>query len=767
MLAVFGMLRRVAHRQVILIPALVMPVALAGSVILGLLLGLGTLQAGSAPFAGTTALKAAAAGGRGMLPGGGSALPVSTVTWQPTAYAGTSDGNLAPAMHPTDPMRALLGGPLPLLYTTDSGASWHSAIGLSGLGQGVPVWLPGGGNGQSALQVSLSQGAPQESLTPGPTGSALNISRSTDSGVHWAAPITLTLPGLSENLPHLWADANPSSPHYGRIYLTLTMLDAARTGSFDTVGVLFSTDQGATWSTPVGLVDPTEFAQGMNYNAFASAAIQPDGAVVVAWHRGTCCRTITNVPNKVMWSRSTDGGITFPVSGTIATVPVSQSLEYNSMSPGGYFRWTPAPNIAADPVDGTLYSVWLAYRQPNTPTSAAIYLSRSTDNGASWSAPVVVDNNGPYIFQFVPWVQVSPDHAVHVTYQAATSVVDVIGHFYIQSTDRGATWSTPFALSLQGHINGAVQGDFQATSLGGYNGSQGTILTSWEDELGTGVRSGTFPLGGGTPSPTSTPTHAPTNTSTRTATPALPTFTSTIAPPSSTPVPPSPTPRPPTSTVGASPTTCAISFSDVPSGSTFYPYVRCLACRGIVAGYPDGTFRPNNNVTRGQISKMVSNAAGFVDSIPSDRQTYQDVPHSNLFWVWIERLTQHSVMSGYGCGGAGEPCVPPHNRPYFRWAANATRAQLSKIDSNAAGYGENHTEQTFEDVPPSHPFYIWVQRMASRGIVGGYQCGSPGEPCIPPQDRPYFRPYNSVTRGQAAKIVSNTFYPECRTPGSR
>jgi hypothetical protein len=40
------------------------------------------------------------------------------------------------------------------------------------------------------------------------------------------------------------------------------------------------------------------------------------------------------------------------------------------------------------------------------------------------------------------------------------------------------------------------------------------------------------------------------------------------------------------------PTACSIQFSDVPEGSTFYAYIRCLACRGVVSGYADGTFRP-------------------------------------------------------------------------------------------------------------------------------------------------------------------------------
>ena len=117
-------------------------------------------------------------------------------------------------------------------------------------------------------------------------------------------------------------------------------------------------------------------------------------------------------------------------------------------------------------------------------------------------------------------------------------------------------------------------------------------------------------------------------------------------------------------------------------------------------------------------------------------------------------------MSGYQCGGPGEPCI--NSMPYFRPFANATRGQTSKIVSNAAGFKEEPTAQTFEDVPTTHTFYREIQRLASRGIMAGYPCGGPGEPCL--SGRPYFRPQNNVTRGQSAKIVANTFFPVCQTP---
>jgi hypothetical protein len=197
--------RRDAPRRTALLPSLG---ALLGSA------GLALLWALAPPPAATAAAGAPAAASIADR-GAPAAHRVSAITWGPTVNVGSAySADMAPALHPTDPLRALLGGPLPLRYTTDGGASWLSAVGQAGLSQAAPVWISGG-DGQSALQVSLAQVSPGASLTPGPTGNALNFARSTDSGAHWSVPVTMTIPGIAENLPHLWADANPASPTLG------------------------------------------------------------------------------------------------------------------------------------------------------------------------------------------------------------------------------------------------------------------------------------------------------------------------------------------------------------------------------------------------------------------------------------------------------------------------------------------------------------------------------------------------------------------------
>lgn len=128
--------------------------------------------------------------------------------------------------------------------------------------------------------------------------------------------------------------------------------------------------------------------------------------------------------------------------------------------------------------------------------------------------------------------------------------------------------------------------------------------------------------------------------------------------------------------------------------------------------------------------------------------------------MYIERVASRRIISGYLCGGAGEPC-DANNRPYFRPGANATRGQISKIVSNSAKMSDAPTTQTFADVPPVHTFYVGIERLAMHDMMSGYPCGGPGEPCSS-DNKPYFRPSNNATRGQASKIIANTFYPNCQ-----
>ena len=191
---------------------------------------------------------------------------------------------------------------------------------------------------------------------------------------------------------------------------------------------------------------------------------------------------------------------------------------------------------------------------------------------------------------------------------------------------------------------------------------------------------------------------------------------------------------------------CAADFTDTPANNTFFDYITWMVCHGYVTGYPDGTFRPNNNVTRGQLMKMVVNAAGWAINTTGGPH-FVDVPTTNTFYPYVETGYNHGVIGGYPCGGPGEPCPGT----YFRPNNNITRSQLSKVIALAKAYPLlNPATPTFADVAPGSTFYQYVETVAAHSLVLGYPCGNPGEPC----PGTYFRPVNSATRGQVSKIVT-------------
>jgi hypothetical protein len=115
------------------------------------------------------------------------------------------------------------------------------------------------------------------------------------------------------------------------------------------------------------------------------------------------------------------------------------------------------------------------------------------------------------------------------------------------------------------------------------------------------------------------------------------------------------------------------TFRDVPPTDPFYTYIETAHQHGIISGYSCGPgcleFRPGNNVTRGQVCKIVVLAEGWTLYCPPTA-TFTDVPVGDPFYCYIETAYQHGIISGYSCGTG---CLE------FRPGNNATRGQLSKI----------------------------------------------------------------------------------------
>lgn len=106
-------------------------------------------------------------------------------------------------------------------------------------------------------------------------------------------------------------------------------------------------------------------------------------------------------------------------------------------------------------------------------------------------------------------------------------------------------------------------------------------------------------------------------------------------------------------------------FTDVPNDHPFYQYIMTAWQNNIISGYSDGTFRPYNNVTRGQISKIAVESARMED-MSTNTPSFSDVPTSHTFYRYIETAFANGILNGYADGT-------------FRPDADATRGQITKI----------------------------------------------------------------------------------------
>jgi len=174
-------------------------------------------------------------------------------------------------------------------------------------------------------------------------------------------------------------------------------------------------------------------------------------------------------------------------------------------------------------------------------------------------------------------------------------------------------------------------------------------------------------------------------------------------------------------------------FTDV-DGYWAADYVDFLYTSGVTTGYEDGTFRPDQKISRQQFAVMLYRYLGLRE------EDYANVvlPFADLDKIGTYALPAIRALYSEGIinGSAGKD-----GRLYFNPNNSLTRAQAATMIGRTQEKGYATVELTFTDaekVPAYATFYI--RTMAAQGVIGGYQDGS-------------FKPNNPITRGQMAKIL--------------
>lgn len=147
-----------------------------------------------------------------------------------------------------------------------------------------------------------------------------------------------------------------------------------------------------------------------------------------------------------------------------------------------------------------------------------------------------------------------------------------------------------------------------------------------------------------------------------------------------------------------------------------------------MTGYPDGSFLPNNNMTRAEVTAMF---ARLMKEKMDDNQNYasdfSDVDDSMWFANYVGYMQKFNVINGYEDGT-------------FRPNNSITRAEFVTIACRfVKNMGNNSSE--FNDITPEHWAYPYVSFAAVNNWVTGYEDGS-------------FKPESTITRAEAVVIVN-------------
>lgn len=330
------------------------------------------------------------------------------------------------------------GVPLVGLYRSiDAGVNWINTL--------LPI--PPGFTGAEAPYVAY--GFPNLFIVvahafPGNAAGTVIVYRSTDSGATFSAPIIVNQgygTFINNDATSVRIDRAQKSPYQGNVYLSYTRQTNI---DFNGNSIAFyqrSTDEGLTWDnpTPMSNVDDTTTERPFK-------AVDLNGNVFFAWI------TAAPSPTNFYIRRSFDGGATFGPSIVVSPVTfVPSPLPV----PGYAFRCLTFPAIAADTslnplTSNTIYAVW----QDNRLGYADIFMSKSQNQGTTWSTPKSVTNATSGSQNFFPAIDVSSQTgAVKIIYYSNQQDGFLLNVYVAESNDGGATFTNSLVTTAPSNPN--------------------------------------------------------------------------------------------------------------------------------------------------------------------------------------------------------------------------------------------------------------------------------------------------------------------------
>lgn len=159
------------------------------------------------------------------------------------------------------------------------------------------------------------------------------------------------------------------------------------------------------------------------------------------------------------------------------------------------------------------------------------------------------------------------------------------------------------------------------------------------------------------------------------------------------------------------------------------PVINTEYTKPYASGYDDGSFLPNNNITRGELAAMIARLS-YGDDLPDGmyQASFPDVDSDAWFNKYIGYLEDKDVLSGYEDGT-------------FRPMDTITRGEISAVIERAQRYDLISYNGIFTDVTENDWAKDYIETLADKNIVSGYEDGT-------------FGPYSPLTRAEAVAIIN-------------